>query len=99
VYDQVRGKLPFTFEDVGERQVKNIEQPVRMYQLQIPGASWKAVASTLVRRPAMTDRMRWMVWGLAALLVLIGARGTWWIASLFFASSRGAASLHRRGAL
>ena len=39
VYDQVRGKLPFTFEDVGERQVKNIEQPVRMYQLHIPGAS------------------------------------------------------------
>src|SRR5439155_19870005 len=42
VYDQVRGKLPFTFEDVGERQVKNIEQPVRMYQLHIPGASSKA---------------------------------------------------------
>src|SRR3990172_5348584 len=39
VYDQVRGKLPFTFEDVGERQVKNIEQPVRMYRLRIPGAS------------------------------------------------------------
>src|SRR5216683_4180929 len=37
VHDQVRGKLPFTFEDVGERQVKNIEQPVRMYKLHIPG--------------------------------------------------------------
>src|SRR5881397_2586396 len=53
VYDQVRGKMPFTFEDVGERQVKNIEQPARMYQLQIPGASSVA---TLVRRPALTDR-------------------------------------------
>ena len=51
VHDQVRGKLPFTFEDVGERQVKNIEQPVRMYQLHIPGASAKPV-STLARRPA-----------------------------------------------
>jgi adenylate cyclase len=30
VYDQVRGKLPLTFEDLGERQVKNIEQPVRI---------------------------------------------------------------------
>jgi TolB-like protein/class 3 adenylate cyclase len=85
VYDQVRGKLPFTFEDVGERQVKNIEQPVRMYQLHIPGASSKAVA-TLLRRPAMTDRRRWIVWGLAA--VLLGAGGTWWIASPFFASQR-----------
>lgn len=27
VYDQVRRTLPFTFEDLGERQVKNIEQP------------------------------------------------------------------------
>src|SRR6266704_4246519 len=72
VYDQVRGKLPLTFEDVGERQVKNIEQPVRMYQLHIPGAPSKAVA-TLVRHAALTDRRRWIVGGLAAFLVLFVA--------------------------
>jgi TolB-like protein/class 3 adenylate cyclase len=82
VYDQVRSKLPFTFEDVGERQVKNIEQPVRMYQLHIPGASSKA-AATLVRRPALADRRRWIVWGLAAFLVLFGAGGAWWMGSPF----------------
>src|SRR5437762_14369691 len=38
VHDQVRGNLPFTFEHVGERQVKNIEQPVRRYQLHSPSA-------------------------------------------------------------
>ena len=86
VYDQVRGKLPLTFEDVGERQVKNIEQPVRMYQLHIPGASSKAGA-TLVRRPALTDRRRWIVWGLAAFLVLLGAAGAWWMGSRFFPAS------------
>ncbi len=85
VYDQVRSKLPFTFEDVGERQVKNIEQPVRMYQLHIPGASSKA-AATLVRRPAVTDRRRWIVSGLAAFLVLFGAGGAWWMGSPFFPS-------------
>jgi adenylate cyclase len=85
VYDQVRGKLPLTFEDVGERQVKNIEQPVRMYQLHIPGASSKAVA-TLVRRLALTGRRRWIVWGLAAFLVLFGAGGAWWMGSPFFPS-------------
>ncbi len=74
VYDQVRGKLPLTFEDVGERQVKNIEQPVRMYRLHIPGASSTPVAP-LVRRAAITDRRRWIVWGLAAFLVLLGAGG------------------------
>ena len=76
VYDQVRGKLPFTFEDVGERQVKNIEQPVRMYQLHISGASSKA----------MTHRRRWIVWGLAALLVLLGAGGAWWMGPPLFPS-------------
>src|SRR5687767_3919432 len=39
VYDQVRGKLPVAFQDVGERQVKNIDQPVRMYRLHVTGAS------------------------------------------------------------
>ena len=51
VYDQVHRKLPFTFEDLGERQVKNIEQPVRMYQLHIPGVPSRAVP-TFGRRPA-----------------------------------------------
>ncbi len=85
VYDQVRGKLPFTFEHLGERQVKNIEQPVRMYQLHMPGGSSTA-AATLGRRPALTGRRRWIMWGLVALL--LGAGGAWWIASPFLASQR-----------
>jgi adenylate cyclase len=85
VYDQVRRTLPFTFEDLGERPVKNIEQPVRMYQLHIPGVPSKAVP-TLGRHFALTARRRWIVWGLAALL--LGAGGTWWIAFPFFASQR-----------
>ena len=90
VYDQVRGKLPFTFEDVGERQVKNIEQPVRMYQLHLPGS--KAV-STLARRPARIGRRRWMVWGLAAFLVLFGAAAAWWMGLPFFPVQAGAPRL------
>jgi adenylate cyclase len=33
VYDQVRDRLPFLFEDLGEQQVKNIARPVRVYRL------------------------------------------------------------------
>jgi len=33
VYDQVRDRLPFSFEDLGEQQVKNIARPVRVYAL------------------------------------------------------------------
>ena len=80
VHDQVRGKLPLTFEDVGERQVKNIEQPVRVYRVHMPGASSEAVA-TPHRRPATTGRRRRIVWSVAALLALVAAAGAWWIGS------------------
>jgi adenylate cyclase len=30
-FRQVRGKTPFVFEDIGERMLKNIEPPVRLY--------------------------------------------------------------------
>ena len=35
VRDQVRDRLPFAFEDLGERQVKNITRPVRVYRIPI----------------------------------------------------------------
>lgn len=38
VYDQVRDKLPFTFEDLGEQQAKNITRPLRVYRVHDPGA-------------------------------------------------------------
>jgi adenylate cyclase len=33
VYDHVRDRLPFVFEDLGEQQVKNITRPVRVYRV------------------------------------------------------------------
>ena len=33
VYDHVRDRLPFVFEYLGERQVKNIARPIRVYRL------------------------------------------------------------------
>jgi TolB-like protein/class 3 adenylate cyclase len=86
VYDQVRGKLPLTFVDAGERQVKNIEQPVRMYQLHGPQGS-STTLGTLVGHAAITTRRRWVVWGLAACLVVLAAAGAWWMKSWFFPSA------------
>jgi len=37
VRDQVRDRLDFAFEDMGEQQVKNIARPVRVYALRIQG--------------------------------------------------------------
>src|SRR5256714_12777279 len=33
VHDQVRDRLPYVFEDLGEQQVKNIARPVRVYRV------------------------------------------------------------------
>jgi len=87
VYDQVRHKLPFSFEDMGERQVKNIDQPVRIYQLHVPGTS-STGATKLGRRASMAARRRWIGWGTAAVLVLLGAGGAWWVGSPFFTGQR-----------
>src|SRR5208282_4490564 len=36
-YEQVRDKLDFAFEDMGEQQVKNIARPVRVYRVRLAG--------------------------------------------------------------
>src|SRR6266853_1239719 len=42
VRDQIRDKLPYVFEDMGEQQVKNIARPVRAYAMNA-----QAVAATM----------------------------------------------------
>jgi hypothetical protein len=54
VRDQIRDKLPYPFEDMGEQSVKNIARPVRAYAM---GAA--AVASTpLVAAQAQPEAAR-----------------------------------------
>jgi len=42
VHDQVRDRLTFLFEDLGEQQVKNIARPVRVYRVRDAGAAAKS---------------------------------------------------------
>jgi adenylate cyclase len=51
VRDQVRDKLDFSFEDLGEQQVKNIARPVRVYRVLIDGTASETPAA-----PAIPDR-------------------------------------------
>ena len=39
VHDQVRDRLDLAFEDLGERELKNIARPVRVYRLRMPAES------------------------------------------------------------
>jgi hypothetical protein len=47
VYDHVRDRLPFVFEDLGEQQVKNIARPVRVYRVRDAIAVKAAAPSAL----------------------------------------------------
>ena len=42
---------------------------------------------SLAKRAASADRKRWLLWGLAAFLILVGAGGLWWVGLLSFSTS------------
>jgi class 3 adenylate cyclase len=59
VFDGVKGKVSLDFEDLGAQQVKNIEQPVQVYRIELDNgtdASGAAGTSTGKRRRARTAR-------------------------------------------
>jgi adenylate cyclase len=51
VYDHVRDRLPFLFEDLGEQQVKNITRPVRVYRVRDVGAAAKSPSAPALPLP------------------------------------------------
>jgi TolB-like protein/class 3 adenylate cyclase len=54
VYDHVRDRLPFVFEDLGEQQVKNIARPVRVYRVRHAAA--KSLAVEAQPAPPLPDK-------------------------------------------
>lgn len=48
VHDQIRDRTDFTFEDLGERDVKNIDRPVRVWR-------WQPGGQGLTAEPATAD--------------------------------------------
>ncbi len=55
VYRQVRNKLDLEFEDLGERRVKNIAEPVRTYRVALAATGGKPAAPA-GDRPALPDK-------------------------------------------
>src|SRR5271169_1896098 len=62
VRDQIRDKLPYPFEDMGERNVKNMARPVRAFALSaaavasLPAVPGTADAGTLGAAPSASGR-------------------------------------------
>ncbi len=74
-FDQVKGKLDLTFEHLGEKQVKNIAEPVTVYRVRLDEKAM-ALATPIVRQEpaARTDRRRLAAAPVALLLVFGGGR-------------------------
>jgi TolB-like protein len=51
VHDQVRDRLPFVFEDLGDQQVKNIARPVRVYRVRDAAAAAKTPSAPVLPLP------------------------------------------------
>ena len=58
-YDQVRKVLPMTFVDLGVQQVKNIQEPIRAYQVGAPSETREAAPARVAETespPPMPDK-------------------------------------------
>ena len=77
-YRQVKGRLDLAVSDLGQTQLKNIAEPIRVYSLRV-GVPAQAKPAMPTGPPAPKKRSALMplVAALAALLVLIGG-GAWW---------------------
>ena len=73
-FDHLQGKLDLPLRFTGERQLKNIERPVRTYEVWLDGA-----CTGPSRSPAR--RSGWMLPAAAMLVLLLAlaAGGTWWL--------------------
>src|SRR5215470_10936815 len=71
VHDDVAGRVSASFADGGERQLKNIARPVRVYRW-TPGAT----TSAPVKTDARPSRRAWAI--AAAAVVALGLGGGWW---------------------
>jgi TolB-like protein len=60
VRDQIRDRLDYAFEDMGEQQVKNIARPVRVYALRPESASGapmdRSLSSASISAPVAAPR-------------------------------------------
>jgi adenylate cyclase len=84
-YDQTRGKLDANFVDLGEKALKNIAEPVRVYSLQVgmPSAVRRATQA-MPLKPKKQSILAPFVAGIVSLIVLVV--GTWYLAGNRLAS-------------
>jgi TolB-like protein/class 3 adenylate cyclase/rhodanese-related sulfurtransferase len=78
VFDQVKAKLDLTFEHLGEKEVKNIAEPVSVYRVVLDDKA-AALVTPVVHAAKTTRQNRWPTIAAAFVLSLLGVAGlVWW---------------------
>jgi len=78
VFDQVKGKLDLSFEHLGEREVKNIAEPVTVYRVALDDKAM-ALVTPVVQASVSAVRNRWPVLAASLAVSLIAIVGfVWW---------------------
>jgi adenylate cyclase len=72
--DQVRDKLGFSFEDIGEQSVKNIARPIHAYRVRFEGVELTAPTP----RTAAPRRLRLTMWAGTCMFLLVSVAGAGW---------------------
>ncbi len=77
-YRQVKGRLDLAVSDLGQTQLKNIAEPIRVYSLRVGvPAQAKPAIEVEAAEPKKRSALVPLAVALAALLILIGV-GAWW---------------------
>lgn len=77
VHNQVKPKIDLTFEDLGEKKVKNIAAPISVYRVLIDHAA--NALTTPVRRVANHRPLQWPLAAMAAAVLLALISGVVWL--------------------
>jgi adenylate cyclase len=78
VFNQVKGKLDLTFDPLGEKEVKNIAEPVTVYRVALDDKA-AALVTQVMPNEAMPERRWWPVAvAMVATLLLSGGGALWW---------------------
>jgi adenylate cyclase len=69
-YQQIKNKLPLRYDDLGEHEVKNIAEPVRVYRAQVTGAASSKLSR---KKKPVVIKLPKAALGIVAVFVIAGA--------------------------
>jgi TolB-like protein/class 3 adenylate cyclase len=78
VFDQVKDKLDLTFENLGEKEVKNIAEPVTVYRMVLDEKAAALITPVVKIRKTVRAARRWPIAAALTICLLVIVGLMWW---------------------